>query len=59
MTSPCSTDVVQSARTWIVPYHFDTSLISIIGMALGPYRMMAIFCCSRLTSSDSPKLMMK
>ena len=33
ITSPFSTLVVQSVSTWKLPYHFDTSLSSIIGMA--------------------------
>ena len=32
ITSPFSTLVVQSVSTWKLPYHFDTFLISIIGM---------------------------
>src|SRR5512145_3513982 len=32
-TSPFSTLVVQSFSTWNVPYHFDTSRISIMAMA--------------------------
>ena len=32
MTSPFSTFVVQSVSTWKLPYHLDTSSISIIGM---------------------------
>ncbi len=32
ITSPFSTFVVQSASTWKLPYHLDTSRISIIGM---------------------------
>jgi hypothetical protein len=36
ITSPFSTLVVQSVSTWKLPYHFDTFLISIIGMALAP-----------------------
>src|SRR4029079_13717081 len=32
MTSPFSQFVVQSASTWKLPYHLDTSRISIIGM---------------------------
>jgi hypothetical protein len=30
--------VVQSVSTWKVPYHFDTSLISIIGIARSDLR---------------------
>ena len=33
ITSPLSTLVVQSVSTWKLPYHLDTSFISIIGMA--------------------------
>src|SRR5690348_10727612 len=33
ITSPFSTLVVQSVSTWKLPYHFDTSFISIIGIA--------------------------
>jgi len=34
MTSPFSTLVVQSVSTWKLPYHLETSRISIIGMTL-------------------------
>ena len=57
MTSPFSTLVVQSVSTWKLPYHLETSLISIIGIAVRDcgrghrrQRMMAIFRCSRFTS---------
>src|SRR5215470_265043 len=33
ITSPFSTLVVQSVRTWNWPYHFETSLMAIMGMA--------------------------
>src|SRR5689334_21890918 len=33
ITSPFSTFVVQSVSTWNLPYHLETSLISIIAMA--------------------------
>src|SRR5437879_11206772 len=48
-TSPLATSVEQSASTWKLPYHLLTFFIEI----MGPYRMIAMRCCSRLTSVDS------
>src|SRR5438034_9827813 len=49
-TSPLATSVEQSVSTWKLPYHLLTLFIEI----MGPYRMIAMRCCSRLTSVDSP-----
>ena len=56
-TSPFLIAVVQSVRTWKLPYHLLTFLISIT--ADSSYRMMAIFFCSRRTSIDRLKQMAK
>src|SRR4029434_10087512 len=55
-TSPFLIEVVCSVRTWKLPYHLETFLMSIM---VGPQRMMAIFFCSRRTIIDRLKQMMK
>ena len=56
-TSPFWMVVVQSVSTWKLPYHLETFLMSI--MVRWTQRMMAIFFCSRRTSIDRLKQMMK
>ena len=55
-TSPFLIVVVQSVSTWKVPYHLETSLMSIMGRS---QRMMAIFFCSCRTVIDRLKQMTK
>ena len=57
-TSPFLMAVVQSVSTWKLPYHLETFLMSIMGLASGQ-RMMAIRFCSWRTSIESEKQMMK
>src|SRR6266496_6771367 len=55
MTSPLSTWVVQSVRTWNWPYHFETLSIEIIGPSRSVrfQRITAILFCKSFTPYDS------
>ena len=61
-TSPLSTFVVQSVSTWKLPYHFDTSRISIIAMTANsryetsaPRKTLVVSCPSRGRRRAAPK----